>query len=106
MREDFIDIIANNAQMRRKAFKDLDKNLEKIKNAVKGIDSEAEIYLFGSVARGENTFSSDIDILILSEKDTRQILSVLADFGPPFEFHIYEHDALEEFKKSKLVKIC
>lgn len=42
--------------------------LNKIKFAVKSIDSDAELILFGSRARGDNKKDSDWDILILTNK--------------------------------------
>jgi len=39
-----------------------------IKKIVTHYDSEAEVYVFGSVVKGQYTGASDIDILIISEK--------------------------------------
>lgn len=44
--------------------------LLKIKDAVQAIEPTATVILYGSFARGENTPKSDIDILILIDKDT------------------------------------
>ena len=41
-------------------FRELDSWLRKIAKVVKEMDPEAEVYLFGSVAEGRYTFSSDI----------------------------------------------
>lgn len=46
------------------------KILMMIKNSVKSIDSSAIIILFGSYARGDNRKESDIDLLILLDKDS------------------------------------
>ena len=70
------DIIVDDALRRRKAFENLDRNLKEIKEKVINLDSKAEVYLFGSVARGENTLSSDIDVLILTNLDHRVSLYV------------------------------
>jgi predicted nucleotidyltransferase len=103
---DLTDIIVDDALRRRKAFENLDRNLKQIKERVINLDSKAEVYLFGSVARGENTLSSDIDVLILTNLDHRRILSALAEFGSPFEFHIYGYDILDQFKmQGRLIKI-
>lgn len=44
--------------------------LEKIKEIVHAVEPAAKVILFGSFARGENKSSSDIDLLILLDKDT------------------------------------
>ena len=40
-----------------------------IKNKIYSIDPNATVILYGSYARGDNTSDSDIDILILLDKD-------------------------------------
>jgi uncharacterized protein len=43
--------------------------IEKIKNVIKSIDPNATVILYGSFARGDNKELSDIDLLILLDKD-------------------------------------
>jgi predicted nucleotidyltransferase len=43
--------------------------LSRIKAEVKHLEPGAEVIVFGSVARGEETPDSDIDVLILLDKD-------------------------------------
>ncbi len=43
--------------------------LLKIKSSVEQSDPGASIILFGSYARGDNTANSDLDLLILLNKD-------------------------------------
>ena len=43
--------------------------LIKIKNSIKSEDANAEIILFGSRARGDNTKFSDWDILVLTDSN-------------------------------------
>jgi predicted nucleotidyltransferase len=44
--------------------------LDQIKNSVLANEPNAELFLFGSYARGDNRNDSDIDILVLLNKDT------------------------------------
>ncbi|OFX58062.1 MAG: hypothetical protein A2046_15600 [Bacteroidetes bacterium GWA2_30_7] len=46
------------------------KILMMIKNSVKSIEPSAIVILFGSYARGDNKKESDIDLLILLDKDS------------------------------------
>jgi len=50
---------------------DKEKILISIKNSIRKEDSNAEIILFGSRARGDNTNISDWDILILTDKSNK-----------------------------------
>ena len=40
-----------------------------IKDSIKSVDPKATVILYGSVARGENNQESDIDILILVDRE-------------------------------------
>lgn len=82
MKEDLIDILAEEARERRRAFEALEAKLDEIKDAVKRCDQAAEVYLFGSVARGDSTFGSDIDVLIITENEGC-VRAALAKYGPP-----------------------
>jgi len=53
-------MIVEEALRRQRVFRELDSWLRKIAKVVKEMDPEAEVYLFGSVAEGRYTFSSDI----------------------------------------------
>lgn len=44
--------------------------LTKIKDTVHSVEPNAKIILFGSFARGDNRSESDLDILILVDKET------------------------------------
>jgi predicted nucleotidyltransferase len=43
--------------------------IKSIKNKIRSIDPKAKVILYGSFARGDNKDLSDIDLLILLEKD-------------------------------------
>jgi len=101
-------LILKYAVKRREVFENLSEYLAKIKKVVKNIDPQAEIYLFGSVAEGNYILSSDIDILIITDKPREKIVTELWKNGisDPFEIHIYTVEYLDLFKKrAKLVKI-
>ena len=72
------------------------------------IDPQAEIYLFGSVAENRYNYSSDIDVLVVSEADKLRVLEVLAegDFLKVFETHVRRAKDAGGYKRmTKLVKI-
>lgn len=75
---------------------------------VKQLDRDAKVYLFGSVAEGRHLLSSDIDILIVTEKPPEEVLAVLWSYGvkDPFEIHIATKEMLEYYKRrAKLVEV-
>jgi len=76
---------------RREIFDHLDRYLDTIKRIVQKIDQNAEVYIFGSVPEKNYTYSSDIDVLIVSNKDPDKIRLELWRSGirEPFEIHIY-----------------
>ena len=76
---------------RREIFDNLDMYLDTIKRVVQKIDSNADIYIFGSVPEKNYTYSSDIDVLIVSGKDPDRMRLELWKSGirEPFELHIY-----------------
>ena len=49
---------------------DIDKILTRIKNSVQDTDPGATVILFGSFARGDHRDTSEIDLIILLDKDT------------------------------------
>lgn len=85
-----LEMFVRLSKRRKEAFQNLAENLQKIKSIVSSVNPSAEIYIFGSVARGTHNMASDIDILIVSENLITPIRKALleADFGEPFEFHI------------------
>lgn len=96
------------AMRRRAVLKNLEHYLARIKQVVKELDENGEVYLFGSVAEGEYTLSSDIDVLIITEKDPFQMRVELwrAGITEPFELHIYAPQQAEQLKRrAKLRRI-
>jgi predicted nucleotidyltransferase len=82
--------LIDEAKRRREIFENLDEYLKKIVEIVEKIDSNAEVYLFGSVAEGRHLISSDIDILMVSNLHPGRIIAELWLNGidDPFEIHI------------------
>jgi predicted nucleotidyltransferase len=104
-----IDPLVSEARKRQTYFKELPKYLAIIKDAVrKKVDSQAKIFLFGSVAEGTNVYSSDIDILVVSDKKPEEIRVALWDAGieEPFEVLIIPPRSLPGFRtRAKLVPV-
>lgn len=101
-------LLIREARRRQKIFKNLDKYFEIIKSTIKKLDPNAEIYLFGSVATGKHLYSSDIDILVLTNLHPTYIISELwrKGIGDPFEIHVRPHKFLSLYKaKGSLIKI-
>jgi predicted nucleotidyltransferase len=93
---------------RKKVFAELDKWLQVIKEKVLEIDPCAEVYLFGSVAEGRYTYSSDIDVLIVTDKSVEEVLPRLWEAGvnDPFEIHVRPRSMLEQYRqRGKLIRI-
>jgi len=102
------EILVKNALKRQKAFKNLKENLQIIKETIKKLDPNAEVYLFGSVAQKKHNYSSDIDILITTKLKPAKILAELwkAGIKEPFETHVHPPEKADIYKKrTKLIKI-
>jgi predicted nucleotidyltransferase len=102
------EIMVRTALQRQEAFKNLKKNLQTIRETISKLDSNAEAYLFGSVAEGKHNFSSDIDILIITKLNPAQIHFEMwkAGIKEPFEIHVQPPERANFYtKRTKLVKI-
>jgi predicted nucleotidyltransferase len=80
--------IIKEAKQRREIFNNLPEHLKEIKKFLKSLDEDCRVFLFGSVARGEHTFVSDIDVLILTKLKPNFVISELRKkgFREPFEY--------------------
>jgi predicted nucleotidyltransferase len=66
------------------------------------------VYLFGSVAENKNNYSSDIDILVITNLKAGIIHSELwkAGIKEPFEIHIETKQNVDFYKtKTKMIRI-
>ena len=103
------ELLVEEARERKRIFENIHVYLERIVEVMRGIDAEAEIYLFGSVAEGRYLLSSDIDILVVTNTNPGRVLAELWANGikNPFEIHVINREVLEVYKKrSKLVKLA
>jgi len=95
------------AKHRAEVFRNLEHYLKIIVEAIKDLDEKAEVYLFGSVVEGTYTLSSDIDVLVVTDKPPEEVLVKLWESGvkDPFEIHVVKKEMLDLYKRrSKLVK--
>jgi predicted nucleotidyltransferase len=100
--------LVKEAKRRAEIFNNLEKYLRKIVDVVIGLDGEAEVYIFGSVAEGRHLLSSDIDILVVTTAKPGEVLAALWDAGikDPFEIHVVLREMMHHYvKRAKLVKI-
>jgi uncharacterized protein len=100
------DVIVETALKRQEAFKNLAMYLQIIKKTVRKLDQKAEIYLFGSAAGKEHNYSSDIDILVVTDLHPAGIHSELwkAGIKEPFEIHIHTQKEAEFFTRATELK--
>ena len=89
------------ARSGRKALSDL-RDYRRIAAAVKelasAVDPDSKVYVFGSAVRGDFTASSDIDILIISERkelEDEMKLSIRRKVDAPVEVHFSSHQQFE-----------
>jgi hypothetical protein len=102
------DLLVREAARRRAVFNNLEEYLEKVRAAVKELDPAAEAYLFGSVAEGTHTYSSDIDILVITRRKPAEVIKHLweAGIGDPFEIHVEPPERLEGYRQQgKLIRL-
>ncbi|WP_054841722.1 nucleotidyltransferase domain-containing protein [Vulcanisaeta distributa] len=102
------DYLIEDARRRQDVFRNLNKYLRIIKEVIKSLDPNAEVYLFGSVAENKYALSSDIDVLVITSVDPGIVLERLwrAGIGPPFEIHVRMPDKLAYYKRfSKLIRV-
>ncbi|BCS92568.1 nucleotidyltransferase domain-containing protein [Metallosphaera javensis (ex Sakai et al. 2022)] len=94
---------------------------EKVNEAVKEVNKNAKVYVFGGVAEDRITVSSDIDILIifpypLTDKDRielkKRIFNTAVEkynlpFGAPVELHVVDEERAREYLRfaKKVIQI-
>lgn len=101
-------LLVEEARRRAEVFRNLPKYLKVILDTVKGLDENAEAYLFGSVAEGRYLLSSDIDILVVTGRSPGEVLAALWERGikDPFEVHVVDENAFKVYaRRAKLLRI-
>lgn len=102
------ELLVKRALDRQETFRNLPKYLGIIKQTIQNLDSKAEIYLFGSVAEKKHSYSSDIDILVITTLSPANVLSDLwkAGIKEPFEIHVHTAEKADLYKqRAKLTRI-
>lgn len=102
------EILVKTALKRREAFRNLDEHLETIKKTVRKLDPKAEIFMFGSVAEKRYSYSSDIDILIITRMQPANVHFELwkAGIRDPFEIHVHPPEKAALYRKrTVLIKV-
>ena len=101
------EILVKTALKRQAAFRNLRKHLKTIKETVIELDPHAEVYLFGSVAEKKHNYSSDIDILIITNLHPAAINSKLwkAGIKEPLEIHVQPPGKVSFFRRARLEKV-
>jgi len=104
-RKEFIDLLIEEMEKRRKFFEGFLRYAEKVKEVVRRRDPNSRIIVFGSVVRGDVRPDSDIDLLIITDiaekLDERirlrmEIVKILGE-GSPFEIHIITAEEYENW---------
>ena len=96
------------ALQRRRVFDSLKEHLDVIKRVVCGLDPNAEVYLFGSVAEARSNLSSDIDVLVVTKVEPAKVHLELwrAGVKEPFEIHVHTKDEATFYEgRVRLLKV-
>jgi len=101
------EIIVKAAIRRREVFKNLAKHLQTIRETALKLDPNAETYLFGSVAENRHNYSSDIDVLVVTNFEPARMQLELwkAGIREPFQLHVQPPEKADFYRKRvKLVR--
>lgn len=102
------ELLVKTALRRQEAFKNLAKHLQTIKSTVHKLDPEAEVYMFGSVVTKRHSYSSDIDILVITKLYPAEVYSELwrAGIRDPFEIHARSPEEAAFYRaRTKLARV-
>jgi predicted nucleotidyltransferase len=110
------DIYIDEGLRIRQVFDNIWEFLSDVKEQVLKLFPGAEVYLFGSVARGRYTAASDIDILVVTDVSDWELVDRAKAklkrmfIDTPVELHIADRNMLEKWYKrfigeDELIKI-
>ena len=77
--------------------------LSKIKNTVLAVEPEATVILYGSYARGDNRSDSDIDILVLVDKENISWEDEKRIAYPLYDLEFKTHQVISPLIRSKKI---
>jgi predicted nucleotidyltransferase len=109
MSREFIELLRRRQAAKEEVIRNLDFYLCKMLQIVRGWDPSAEVYLFGSFARGAARPDSDVDVLIISDVLGKGLLSVAeavdritAELGVKgvFEIHVATRELFEKWYRN------
>jgi len=103
------DPFVRDSKRRIEVFSRLESHLARLAEVVRTLDPDAEVYLFGSVAEGRHLISSDVDVLVVTDRlRPGEVIASLKDegFDDPFEIHVIGSELLDLYaRRSKLVRL-
>ena len=104
---DLVDLLLEIKKKNEKYFKNPKKYAKIIKKKAKEILGEVEVYLFGSIVRGDFGPDSDIDVLVVSENLNKEKIGEIKaqilrqiDFFAPFQIHLITKEEYENWYKN------
>ena len=108
MEERVMKVVKKFVREREEFFRNAERNLEELAKRVRCLLPDAEIFVFGSYARGDHDpYFSDIDVLVVSERvrgmpaiERARITAGLRE-GPNyiFQIHLVSPEEFEIYRK-------
>jgi len=109
MSREFIELLRRRQAAKEEVIRNLDFYLCKMLQIAREWDPSAEVYLFGSFARGAARPDSDVDVLIISDALGKDLLSaaeavdrITAELGVKgvFEIHVATRELFEKWYRN------
>jgi len=104
------DVYLEFGRKRLEQLKNYKRVVKEVKEIAQKHFGKVEVYVFGSVLEGKPTASSDIDILIVTDKispeEASKIKTIIYEsLDAPVELHIVSSDELENWYKRFIGKL-